>query len=386
MESFDKLRSKYEDFKVPKAQVVVGGKDISSDKEGLSVSDISVDLTSGFEASVAEFTIYNIYDPIYHEYQTNKVKKYITIGSPVEISLGYDFQLTKVFNGFVSEVVFVLRQGEVPGIEVHAMDIKGIMMANDYAKQIAAESYSEAVKAIFDQSFYQKLKGDGNVFSKLKITDTPDKKPGGGKKKEATDRSIEMVNESDYEFVVRAAKRYNFEFFQLLDTIYFRKAKSDQAKLIELNPYDGIITFEIGYNVTGLAGKIEVRNTDPSKGKLVKYALKLDGKISESGKAKGLVGKQNKIYIDPTASTQQEAEYRARYLKEDMSYRYGTMELDMIGLPEMVPGKFVSIEGLGKSVSNKFYLYSVRHSAGDGMFKTHLTGKAEGLPSLALPF
>ncbi len=363
----------------------MGGKDIATDKSNFSFSDLSIELTSGFEASVAQFTIYNVYDPVFHEYKSAKVKKYITIGSPVEIRIGYDFKLSTVFRGFISEVVFVFRQGELPGIEVHAMDIKGIMMANDYAKQIAAESYSEAVKAIFDQSFYQKLSGDNNVFSKVSITDTPDKKPGGGKK-EATDRTIEMVNESDYEFVVRAAKRYNYEFFQVKDTIYFRKAKSDKAQLMEISPDTGMFSFEIGYDVTGLAGKIEVRNTDPGKGKLVKYAIKLDGKLSESGKAKGLVGKQNKVYIDPTASTQQEAEYRAKYLKEDMSYRFGTMEVEMVGLPELVPGKFISVDGLGKNVSNKFYLYSVRHSLGDGLFRTHLTGKAEGLPSLSLPF
>ncbi len=386
MESFEQLRSKYEDFRVPKAMIMVSGKDISTDKSGFTVADIVVELTCGFEASVAQFTIYNVYDPIYHEYQSSKVKKYITIGSPVEIHLGYDFKLSPVFKGFVNEVVFVFRKGEPPGIEVHAMDIKGIMMANNYAKQISADSYSDAVKAVFDQSFYQKLKGDKNVFSKLKITDTPDKKPGGGKK-ETTDRTIEMVNESDYEFVVRAAKRFNYEFFQVLDTVYFRKAKSDTVPLMDIGPYEGMMAFEIGYDVTGLAGKIEVRNTDPAKGKLVKYAIKLDGKLSESGKAKGLVGKQNKVFIDPTASTQQEAEYRAKYLKEDMSYRYGTMEVDMVGLPEFVPGKFLSVDGLGKNVSNKFYLYSVVHSmTGDSMFTTHLTGKAEGLPSLSLPF
>ncbi len=387
MASFNSLRDKYKDFLKPMVEVTVGGKEISKDKSDFSLSDVEIELTAGFEASVAMFTIYNVYDDIFHEFKTKKVQKYITIGSPVHISVGYSGVFTPVFRGFVSQVVFVFRKGGIPGIEVHCMDIKGIMMANDYAKQIAVESYSEAVNAIFNQSFYQKLKGDASVYSKLSITDTPDKKPGGGGgKKEVTDRTIEMVNESDYEFVVRAAKRFNYEFFQVLDTIYFRKAKSEKASQMDIGPEAGMIGFEIGYDVTGLAGKIEVRNTDPSKAKIVKYAIKLDGKLSESGKAKGLIGKQNKIYIDPTASTQQEAEYRARYLKEDMSYRFGTMEADTIGLPDIVPGKFISVDGLGKTISNKFYVYSVKHTlVSGGPYTTHITGKSEGLPSLSLP-
>ena len=41
----------------------------------------------------------------------------------------------------------------------------------------------------------------------------------------ATDKTVEMVAESDYEFVVKAAKKYNYEFFVSGGNVYFRKAK-----------------------------------------------------------------------------------------------------------------------------------------------------------------
>ncbi|MCR5032414.1 MAG: hypothetical protein K6A92_06095 [Lachnospiraceae bacterium] len=383
MVEFSKLRDKYNNFKIPRVKVMVGGKDVAKDKGSYAISNIEVELTSGYEASVAQFVLYDVYNPLTHTFKSDDIKKYITLGSPVEISMGYEDEVTPVFRGFISQVVYVFRRGEVPGVEVHAMDIKGIMMANDYAKQIKASSYSEAVNSIFKQSFYQKLKGSSSVFQKLSITDTPDKKPSpGGDKKEVTDRSIEMVNESDYEFVVRAAKRYNYEFFQVIDTIFFRKAKSDTKELMTIGPEQGMMAFEIGYDVTGLAGKIEVRNVDPSKGKMVNYKTKMDSTISHTGKAKQLVAKQTKVFIDPTAATQQEAQYRAGFLQEEMSYRFGTMEADMLGIPELIPGKFVLVNGLGKNVSNKFYVTSVRHSmSGDSFYQTHITGKASGLYS-----
>ena len=380
MLDYEQIKGDYESFEKPVVMVQVGGKDIDADKNGFAISNIHVENTSGFEASVADFTVYNTFDPVGKVFKFDKVKKYVLIGSPVIISMGYGKKVREVFRGFISAVNFVYRRDEIPGIEVHAMDVKGIMMANCYVKQLKAASYSEAVNEILKQSFYQKLKGSDNVFEKIDVADTPDKKEGGGGQQEATDQTIEMVAESDYEFVVRAAKRFNYEFFQSSDTIIFRKAKSDTESLIELSPETGLISFEIGYDVTGLVGSVEVRNTDPGKAKLVKSAQKLKNKMSTGNKAKQLVTKQTKVYIDPTAASVKDAELRAQYLLEDMSYRFGTLEADILGLPEMIPGKFIEVKGLGNPVSNKFYVSSVTHfMEAESFYYTHISGKASTL-------
>ncbi len=379
MFKFQELRDTYGNFNNPVVVIRVAGKDISEDKGEFSISDIFVELSCGFEASVAEFKIYNSYDVYNHSFRFDALKKLIALGSSVEIAMGYGSSARVVFRGFISQVNFVYRKGEIPAVEVHAMDIKGIMMANSYAKQLTAQSYSEAVKLLLDQPFYQKLNGDKGLFSEISITDTPDAQQGGNNN-EVTDKTIEMVNESDYEFVVRAAKRFNYEFFQSADTIIFRKAKSDTQDLIEIGPFDGMMAFEIGYDVTGLAGKVEVRNVDAAKGKMFSSNKKLEGKMSEGNIAKQLVSKQMKVYIDPTAATKKDAEYRADYLMEQMSYRFGTLETDVVGLPEILPGKFLKVKDLGKGASNRFYICSVSHNMeGQGIYSTHITGRAATL-------
>ena len=378
MFKFQDLRKEYGNFDNPVVVIKVAGKDISEDKGEFSLSDIFVELTSGFEASVAEFKIYNTYDVYNHEFRFEALKKLIALGSGVEISMGYGNKVRDIFRGFISQVNFVFRKKEIPAVEVHCMDIKGIMMANSYAKQLTAQSYSEAVKLLLDQPFYQKLNGEKGLFNNVHIADTPDQQQGGNK--ETTDKTIEMVNESDYEFVVRAAKRFNYEFFQSNDTILFRKAKSDDKDLIEIGPFDGMTAYEIGYDVTGLAGKVEVRNVDVAKGKMFSSNKKLEGKMSEGNIAKQLVNKQTKVYIDPTAASKKDAEYRADYLMEQMSYRFGTLEADVVGLPAIVPGKFLQVQGLGKGASNRFYISSVTHSMeGQGIYSTHISGRAATL-------
>lgn len=377
MFKFKDLKNDYENFSVPFVFIMVSGKDIDKDKKGFAVSNIRVETTSGFESNIAEFTIYNCYDRLKHQYLFNDVKKYITIGSPVSIAMGYGTQAREVFRGFISQVNFVFRTMEVPGIEVHCMDLKGIMMANCYAKQIKAGCYSEAVTKILEQGFYQKLKGQDNVFDDISVADTPDKQQGN---KGTTDQTIEMVCESDYEFIVKAAKKFNYEFFQAGGKVLFRKAKSDTQTNIVLSPETGLLAFEIGYDVTGIVGKVEVRNTDPGKGKNVTATQKSKGKLSKGNKAKQLISNQTRVYIDPSAASKKDADYRAQYLMEDMSYRFGTLELDMIGLPEIVPGKFIEMDGLGTAASNKFYVQSVVHEMmANSFYRTHVSGRAATL-------
>ena len=48
-----------------------------------------------------------------------------------------------------------------------------------------------------------------------------------------------------------------------------------------------------------------------------------------------------------------------------------------MGIPELVPGRFIKLKGLGTAVSNTFYLVTVRHiMTGEGEFITKITGKA----------
>ena len=59
---FNTLRNKYSSFHHPVAIVKINDVSLADPKRGYPVSDIQVDLTSGFEASIAEFSVYDVYD------------------------------------------------------------------------------------------------------------------------------------------------------------------------------------------------------------------------------------------------------------------------------------------------------------------------------------
>ncbi len=369
--TYRELKKKYGDFAYPKVFLSVGGKLLKDNRAKLVLTDVTVDVSVGYEASILTFSLYQVYDEASGSYRLKDFKDYVMLGSKAEISMGYGEKLEKLFVGFISQVRFVKEQETIHHVEVTAMDIKGIMMANGCARQLLAGNFGDGVKEIFDKSLYQKLKAEG-IFAGAKIMDTPDKKDAC---------TLEMVWESDYEFVVKAAKYFNYEFFVERGTVYFRRAKeTGEASLLELSCEEGLSFYDISYDITGLVKKVEVRGMDASKGQVISAVKQVSNKISLGTRAKSLIGKTEKVVMDAGVYSKEQAQYRADSLMEEMSYRFGNLECECVGLPELMPGHFVDIAGLSQGCDNRFYITNATHVINDTEgYKTFLTGKAASL-------
>ena len=296
--------------------------------------------------------------------------------------MGHSSSVTEVFKGYIARLDFQY-DAMTPGasaIRVTALDIKGIMMANTYSKRLKANYYSDAVKEILNQSPYQKLKNDG-VIKSISISDTPDKPAtGAAGTGQAPDIRIEMVGESDYDFVVRAAKKFNFEFFSVGGNVVFRKAKLNNQVLAEIYPHPSIVSYNVAYDLTSVVGEVRVRTMDIGKGSKIEAKKKNSGKFSLGSKAKPLVSGQSYVYIDSAIESQSDADQRAGYILEDMSYRFGKLRMEFRGMPEFVPGRFVTLKGFGEAVSNTFYITDVVHEYYAGSkYYTIIEGKAATL-------
>ena len=63
-----------------------------------------------------------------------------------------------------------------------------------------------------------------------------------------------------------------------------------------------------------------------------------------------------------------------------MSYRFGKLRMEFRGMPEFVPGRFVTLKGFGEAVSNTFYITDVVHEYYAGSkYYTIIEGKAATL-------
>lgn len=383
----DQLNKKYEGYYQPQVKVMMGGNDIAEFKKfKIRPVDFSVELTSDLKASIASFSLLNAYDIQGGAFRSRDLKNYIAIGTDVQIYMGHAADVTEVFKGYIAGVDFI-SQGDTPAdsvIRLTCLDIKGVMMANNYSKRLKANYYSDAVKEIFDGQVYQSLINSGAVES-ISIADTPDKPPGGapaggGGGQGAPDIRIEMAAESDYEFVVKAAKRFNFEFFSVGGNVVFRKAKLNTQSLGTIRPHPSIVSYDIGYDITGVVEQVTVRTLDIGKGTKVEVKKKNGGNLSIGSKAKPLIAGQSYVYIDSAIESQADAESRASYILEDMAYRLGRLHMVFKGIPEFVPGRFITLKGFGDGASNTFYITDVIHEYyGNGGYTTTVEGKASSI-------
>ena len=375
---YELLESDYNNFIDPIVQVFINGEDIRGNRGGASVSDVHVDLTCGFEAGQASFSLYDCYDLIGTQFEYNKIKDFIILGSTVRMAMGYGSKTREVFRGVIVRVDFVIDETDAPHVRVTAMDVKGIMMANHYHKRLMSEDYKGAINEIFRQEVYMGITGPTSVITNLSVSDTPDMFSFTSTGE--TDKTIEMVGESDYEFVVRCAKKFNYEFFCIGGQVLFREARSDSTTLMTFSNTSKIFALNVSYDVTGLVSRVVVRGLDPGAAKVIESSTRHSNRISSKPTAKSLINGSEYVYVDPTVSAMTEAQRRSWYLFDNMAFRFGSLDMEVMGLPEIIPGRFIELINFGEAVSNTFYVTEVKHRMGtDGRYTTRVIAKAQSL-------
>lgn len=144
-----------------------------------------------------------------------------------------------------------------------------------------------------------------------------------------------------------------------------------------LGPGNGLLEFDIGYDITGLAEQAEVRGMDNGTANVIMARQKINNKISTGSHARALLKGSGKVYTDPSVASKAEAQSRVQFLAEQISYRFGKAECKCIGIPELLPGRYLKLAGLGDHVDNHFYLQNVRHVlCREEGFLTYFEGKA----------
>ena len=105
--NFGDLKKQYEMFREPKVVVTIDGNDLKDDG-GLTVSSVEVEVTGGYEASIATVTLAGCYDKDTRSFDIKKTKQYLYMGSSIIIYLGYGSAVREVFRGFIARVHFMI--------------------------------------------------------------------------------------------------------------------------------------------------------------------------------------------------------------------------------------------------------------------------------------
>lgn len=344
--NYSQLCTTYHNFITPACKIKIADKDIVSIGKMLYES-VSITL-SVKEASTVNFRLINLYDREASEFRS-EAKNLLKLGNKVTVELGYESSLEQIFVGYIHEVS--TEFSDIPSVQITAVDIRRLMM--DYKVENyehKASSYSDAFECVMEK--YSKL-------CSTKVDGTEVLKEEGN--------TVEGIVQqgSDYNFVDKVlCKREEREFFIFDETAYYRKIKSNSTPIMTLEWGNGLIYFS--KNTFFKDTKIEVIGYDWNKEPVTSSAEV----SSDSQSVKPISKEQKKIILIPSAKDKASAEKQAKREAEKEKEKSQQGQGRCIGLPQIVPGRFLTVDKLDDNINGTYYISKVNHSFGSDGFTT----------------
>ncbi len=363
------LQKKYHNYMTPAAKITIGGSELSS-CTGARMESVRVSLNLEAAAS-ADFSVTDIWDEGQGSIKA-AVKTNLSCGKTVKIELGYDSEYVDVFHGFIYETS--VQFSEMPTMQVTAMDVKRLMADN---MRLGTSWSGKTVTEIYETLM--------NGYTGLGLEVSSDYQGEGG--------AGELIQRgSDLSLVQKLCRKFNLRFIVCGKQAKLT-GKSEDASVTTLSWGRDLISFS--QSTTHVNVKVVVKGTlkkktqrsqaqggqsqgsaPQGKGseqeKEKEVSLEKTGTVS-STQAAGGICQTVKIIEMTNVSSAAELEDRLadeiESLKEGMHAGRGSC----MGMPVLIPGRYIKIAGLDGSMNGEYYLKAVNHSFGADGFTTDFT-------------
>lgn len=340
--TYEDLANTYGNFYLPAVKVFINETDVIRSMS-LALEDISIVLSlSAASSTVLKFG--NVYDKESRSFLSGLTDKFKP-GTIVEIAIGYYSAVQTVMKGFV--YLTGAEFGEKISFVVTVMDVKKLMMISGVKHLMHdAANYSDVFETVMASY-------SGLCTAETKATSDELEKPIS---QTSTDYNLivdELVGKSSREFLVVAGKAY------------FRERPKTGSAILQLEFGRELLRLEMDYSYLD----VSVQVTGYNRFEQTVYTGTAAAASAES-QTTLITPSPAATLSDPDADSQEKVTLRAEYLAEQEieNAKYG--KGITIGLPELVPGRFVEVVGLEEMANRKYYMKEVRHTIREGYFTT----------------
>ncbi len=344
--TYDELAKAYDNFLSPALAIYVNnGSDDLIQSKGLAIGNVQVTLSIDGAAGL-RLQVSDVYD-----LSSKDIKKDITdnfsVGTVIEVKMGYGSDLTSVFKGYVTE--YQTSYQHEPAVSVTAVDVRKLLMQNRRENLTYAEmTYSEIFEDIFDNY--------DDFCDKLHIDDT--------------EGAVTIYqNDTDYRFIREMlcyqAKR---EFYVVGGDVYFIEPQDEKAKaLLKLDWGKSLISYQ--KNKSYVNKTVRVRSSQEDKTEKM-----VSGTVSTDDDTPSLASEGIAEEYEPGEGldTPTLENYLSKII-EKKKKKSTSCQGSLIGLPELVPGRNIEIGNVASEDCGTFYLCEVCHSFGEDGFTTNFT-------------
>ncbi|MGI6778041.1 MAG: phage late control D family protein [Acetivibrionales bacterium] len=346
------LKEKYKQYTTPDCEIRIDGT--LHKEKSMMVSALEVELTAGYEAGGCTFRILNGYSPKKGGYTDGWLDKILVPGKLVEVKLGY-IKKEVVFYGFINSVINQFDGENGATILVSCMDGKGAMMAGKHRIFGGEKKLTDIVKEILNQ--YMALK----VVKKVTVDNLTDLK-----------RQVFQNCQTDYDFLVAVARKLGYEFFIVKDEVMFVKPRKIKDPIMVFTWGENIMSFTREIDLTEQLKEVKVIGNDEKEKKEIVGKASTITKTGQKAASDlyDLVKKRTETIYDPAVRTLEEANALAKSILEDYSMQYVSGYGECVGIPELIPGRFVKMERFDKTINGSYYIKKVTHIFDENGYKT----------------
>lgn len=359
---FEKLAEKYDYFSAPSYVIQLGGKSLPSTQ--MNITSLEVSLNGDGTASGCSFTVNAIYD---HEKSAwiDAISDVLEVGAELIVSVGYVKQC-EVFYGYVDDftMTFGGEGEEGPSIQVTGIDAMGYLMSNREPLYGGQEKATALIKKILS-------KAQSAGYAKDVYVST------------VKDFSVPLLQEKvdDWTFLNIMARLYGASLLVVDGVLIFDNTTGNSKSLITLEMGKSLRSLEKRASLAHQIGAVEIRGRDVNQ-KPIQAVVK---SVTVGGRGKTAVeiasGFKNSMASEYNEFVRTEEECRLIAQNQLNSIAMGFIagEGQTVGIPELVPGRFITIEGSDKTVNGDFYLTRVKHVFTEGEYSTSFEFKGAKL-------
>lgn len=342
--TYDSLVNKYSNFHVPAVRLYVDGSDAVQELS-LSVQSVEISLSLS-EASMAVICLSDVYNQEMRSFDS-KVKSKFKLGTVVEVGIGYISEIQRVLKGYVASLG--AEFGKNTCLVITVADVRRLMMTSGVHHVLHdVSNYSDAVQTILGE--YSKL-------CSAEIEATADQ----------LDKPLSQRS-TDYDFITKeliAAGHCDREFLVVGNKAYFRKPRGKAGAICSLELGRELQEFKVESVYTDL--QVDVTGYNQQEQSVVTASATI-----KSAETLSSVMTSTPVHniVDPEMDTQDKADAcAASYADRRLGLgQYGSGVC--VGLPELVPGRYIEVVMLEEMANKKFYIQKVTHKIGKEGFVT----------------
>jgi len=328
---------------VAEVKIVVDGEDIANNY--FQVQNLKVDLSSEM-ASLFSLSITHVINDEF-ELVTPWIFK---MGAKIKISAGYPSNLEELIEGIITSVIYNYGDEEHLSIEVEGYDLLFLLMKSYKQRSFSEMSDSQVVaEVLHDYDLESDIEDSEIVYN-----------------------HIQQDHESDFTFISRLAKRNGFEFYNQLETIYFKSPAVDSASSEMLTFGVDPITLHCRHDITNLFERVHTHGWD----KLNKEAIQEESHIENipSVERQGeypsasirRLGLSDVAYpLSENYDNSQSAQRAADAIMQKIAYTLVKVKGSVRGLATLSPATVIELNGFSQVHNGKYYLTRVIHRIGD---------------------